>query len=70
LQTKSRPRKSRAVIIVAPEILPSQALTFDRLQVAGILTETGRPTGHAAILARQGIPAVPRNITRDVQTAT
>jgi phosphotransferase system enzyme I (PtsI) len=59
------------VIIVAPEILPSQALTFDRLQVAGILTETGGSTGHAAILARSlGIPAVSglRNITRDVQT--
>src|SRR5262249_1403182 len=29
------------VIVVAPEILPSQALTFDRLHVAGIITETG-----------------------------
>ena len=47
------------VILVAPEILPSQALTFDRLHVAGILTETGGATGHAAILARSlGIPAV------------
>ena len=47
------------VIIVAPEILPSQALTFDRLQIAGIITETGGTTGHAAILARSlGIPAV------------
>src|SRR5205807_1739211 len=47
------------VVIVAPEILPSQALTFDRMQVAGIITETGGSTGHAAILARSlGIPAV------------
>src|SRR5262249_34516696 len=59
------------VIIVAPEILPSQALTFERLKVAGILTETGGTTGHAAILARSlGIPAVSglRGILRDVQT--
>src|SRR5580765_1547142 len=59
------------VIIVAPEILPSQALTFDRLQVAGILTETGGTTGHAAILARSlGIPAVSglRGLTREVRS--
>jgi phosphoenolpyruvate-protein phosphotransferase len=47
------------VILVTPEILPSQALTFDRNLIAGIVTELGGPTGHAAILARSlGIPAV------------
>lgn len=68
------------VILVAPEILPSQALTFLNrrqqpcaekpdsrgepameagMQVAGVVTETGGPTSHAAILARSlGIPAV------------
>jgi phosphotransferase system enzyme I (PtsI) len=47
------------IILVAPEILPSQALTFDRKLIAGILTEAGGQTGHAAILARSlGIPAV------------
>jgi phosphoenolpyruvate-protein phosphotransferase len=47
------------VILVAHEILPSHALHFDRQQIAGILTETGGATGHAAILARSlGIPAV------------
>jgi phosphoenolpyruvate-protein phosphotransferase len=59
------------VIIVAPEILPSQAMTFDRLHVAGIITETGGTTGHAAILARSlGIPAVSglRGILREVVT--
>src|SRR5947209_10997616 len=59
------------VIIVAPEILPSQALAFERLKVAGIVTETGGTTGHAAILARSlGIPAVSgiRGILREVQT--
>jgi phosphoenolpyruvate-protein phosphotransferase len=59
------------VILVAPEILPSQALTFDRRHIAGILTETGAATGHAAILARSlGIPAVSglRNLMREVRT--
>jgi phosphoenolpyruvate-protein phosphotransferase len=59
------------VIIVAPEILPSQALSFGRLKVAGILTEAGGATGHAAILARsQGIPAVSglRGILREIHT--
>jgi phosphotransferase system enzyme I (PtsI) len=47
------------VILVAPEILPSQAALIDRRWVAGILTESGAATGHAAILARAlGIPAV------------
>jgi phosphoenolpyruvate-protein phosphotransferase len=59
------------VIIVAPEILPSQALAFHRMQVAGIITEAGGATGHAAILARSlGIPAVSglRGILREVHT--
>jgi phosphoenolpyruvate-protein phosphotransferase len=47
------------VVLLAEEILPSHAAMFDRLRVAGIVTETGAATGHAAILARaQGIPAV------------
>jgi phosphoenolpyruvate-protein phosphotransferase len=59
------------VILVAPEILPSQALAFDKIEVAGILTETGGTTGHAAILARSlGIPAVSglRGIMKEVHT--
>ncbi len=47
------------VILVAQEILPSQALAVDRRLVAGVVTERGSATGHAAILARSlGIPAV------------
>lgn len=47
------------VILVAREILPSQAVMFEFLSVAGIATEAGGATGHAAILARSlGIPAV------------
>ncbi|MHB1422043.1 MAG: phosphoenolpyruvate--protein phosphotransferase [Gemmataceae bacterium] len=59
------------VILIAEEILPSQALTFDRHLVAGIATESGGATGHAAILARAlGIPAVSglRGLLREVQT--
>jgi phosphoenolpyruvate-protein phosphotransferase len=62
---------NEAVIIVAHEILPSQALNFDRMHVAGIITEAGGATGHAAILARSlGIPAVSglRGLLREVQT--
>lgn len=57
--------------MVAPEILPSQALTLKKLKVAGIITEQGGTTGHAAILARSlGIPAVSglRGILKQVQT--
>ena len=57
------------VILVAPEILPSQSVMFDRLPVAGIVTEAGGSTGHAAILARsRGIPAVSglKGILREV----
>ncbi len=51
--------ENESVILAIREILPSHAVMFDRVRVAGILTEAGGPTGHAAILARSlGIPAV------------
>jgi phosphoenolpyruvate-protein phosphotransferase len=59
------------VVLVAAEILPSQALALDRRLIAGILTESGGATGHAAILARSlGIPAVSglRGLLREVRT--
>ena len=47
------------LILVARELLPSQVVTLGNRQVAGIITETGGRTSHAAILARsRGIPAV------------
>lgn len=46
-------------ILVARELLPSDLLEFDREHLAGIITQSGGETGHAAILARAlGIPAV------------
>jgi phosphotransferase system enzyme I (PtsI) len=48
-----------SVILVAREILPSQAMSLGDLPIAGIVTELGGSTSHAAILARsRGIPAV------------
>src|SRR5262249_10197067 len=47
------------VILGAHEILPSQAMSLGELPIAGIVTEVGGSTSHAAILARsRGIPAV------------
>jgi phosphoenolpyruvate-protein phosphotransferase len=53
------PVPAEPVIIIAPEILPSHVLLAGRLRLAGLLTERGGATGHAAILARSlGVPAV------------
>jgi phosphoenolpyruvate-protein phosphotransferase (PTS system enzyme I) len=50
---------SEPLILVANELLPSQVVTLGKREVAGIVTETGGRTSHAAILARsRGIPAV------------
>jgi phosphoenolpyruvate-protein phosphotransferase (PTS system enzyme I) len=59
------------VILVAHEILPSQAMSLGDLPIAGIVTELGGSTSHAAILARsRGIPAVSgvEGIMNDVQS--
>ena len=47
------------LIVVAEELLPSQVVMLGKRDVAGIVTQTGGQTSHAAILARsRGIPAV------------
>ncbi|MEO6809547.1 MAG: phosphoenolpyruvate--protein phosphotransferase [Isosphaeraceae bacterium] len=59
------------IILVAHELLPSQAMNLGNLPIAGIVTETGGGTSHAAILSRsRGIPAVSGvvGITNDVHT--
>jgi phosphotransferase system enzyme I (PtsI) len=68
---KDRPDLSGPLIVVADEILPSQAVTLGDADVRGIVTQAGSQTSHAAILARsRGIPAVSgvRGILRHVQT--
>src|SRR5262249_54794548 len=50
-----------SVVLVAAEFLPSHVLLAERLRLAGILTESGGATGHAAILARSlRVPPVSR----------
>lgn len=59
------------VVVVAHEILPSQAVSLGEINVAGIVTEAGSSTSHAAILARaRAIPAVSgvKGITGDVKS--
>ncbi|MDZ7331295.1 MAG: phosphoenolpyruvate--protein phosphotransferase [candidate division KSB1 bacterium] len=61
------------LIIVAPEITPSQAAGLNTSQVKGLITEKGGPTSHAAILARSlGIPLVSGipNIARDIEVSS
>ncbi|HEX2063327.1 MAG TPA: putative PEP-binding protein, partial [Acidimicrobiales bacterium] len=46
-------------VLLAHELTPSQTAEMPRERIAAIVTETGSPTSHAAILARTlGIPAV------------
>jgi phosphotransferase system enzyme I (PtsI) len=46
-------------VIAAHELTPSQTASIPADLIAGIVTETGSPTSHAAILARAlGVPAV------------
>ena len=57
------------IVLVADELLPSQVVTLGNREVAGIVTQAGGRTSHAAILARsRGIPAVSgvRGILRQV----
>lgn len=59
------------LIVVANELLPSQAVALGDTDVRGIVTQAGSQTSHAAIIARsRGIPAVSgiANITRQVTT--
>jgi phosphoenolpyruvate-protein phosphotransferase len=71
-ETRRQPTENtEPIILVAPEILPSQALLLKKFKVIGIITEAGGSTGHAAILARAlGIPSVSglRGVLRQVQT--
>jgi phosphocarrier protein FPr len=53
------PLPDHPVIVVAPELSPSQTSAFEAGRVLGVCTAAGGPTSHAAILARAlGIPSV------------
>jgi phosphoenolpyruvate-protein phosphotransferase len=58
---------AQPVILIAEELTPTQTAQFDLNQVRGILTRSGGPTSHSAILARSlGIPAIsgiPESVT-------
>lgn len=59
------------VIVVADELLPSQAVALGDIEVRGIVTQAGSQTSHAAIIARsRGIPAISgvRGILRQIKT--
>jgi len=59
------------LIVVADELLPSQAVALGDIEVHGIITQAGSQTSHAAIIARsRGIPAVSgvKNILRKIKT--
>ncbi len=59
------------LVLVTHELLPSQAINLENLLIAGIVTEVGGGTSHAAILARsRGVPAVSGvlDITAHVET--
>ena len=59
------------VIVVADELLPSQAVALGNIEIRGIVTQAGSQTSHAAIIARsRGIPAISgvRGILRQVKT--
>ena len=47
------------LIVIADELVPSQAVVLGEMEVHGIVTQRGSQTSHAAIVARsRGIPAV------------
>lgn len=46
-------------VIIAREVSPREVIRFSEKKIAGLVTDSGGPTSHAAIIARSmGIPAV------------
>lgn len=66
------PELTKPSVIVAHDLAPAETASLRRDMVLAIVTESGGPTSHTAILAAQmGIPAVvqlPRAVTIDVGT--
>jgi phosphotransferase system enzyme I (PtsI) len=62
-------RLTEPVIIVAHDVTPSQAISFDRRMIKAFVTNVGGQTSHLSIIARMlGIPAVValNDVTSDV----
>ena len=72
LQDPGVPDLSAPCVIVAHDLAPAETASLQRNLVLAIVTESGGPTSHTAILAAQmGIPAVvqlPRAVSIDVGT--
>jgi phosphotransferase system enzyme I (PtsI) len=71
LNSEHGPAIEGPLVVVADELLPSQAVALGKADVAGIVTQSGSRTSHAAIIARsRGIPAVcgVANILKQVHT--
>ncbi len=67
----NREHRDGKLIVFADELLPSQVVALGDIDVAGIVTQKGSQTSHAAIIARsRGIPAVSGivGILRQVKT--
>ncbi len=63
---------SSEVVLVTPDLLPSDTLLMNKRMVTGIVMDAGGRTSHTAILARSfGIPAVLglRDITKEVNNS-
>jgi phosphotransferase system enzyme I (PtsI) len=72
LQDPGVPELTEPSVIVAHDLAPAETSSLQRDMVLAIVTESGGPTSHTAILAAQmGIPAVvqlPRAVALDVGT--
>jgi phosphotransferase system enzyme I (PtsI) len=72
LQDPGVPELSEPSVVVAHDLAPAETANLKRNLVLAIVTESGGPTSHTAILAAQmGIPAVvqlPRAVAIDVGT--
>jgi len=53
------PELPSATVLIAPDLLPTQFVAFDKSRLAGICTSEGGPTSHVAILASSaGVPMI------------
>ncbi|HLZ64316.1 MAG TPA: phosphoenolpyruvate--protein phosphotransferase [Ktedonosporobacter sp.] len=56
---ETRAKLLEPVVIVAPDLAPSDTMLFDKAKVLAFCTELGGPTSHVAILSKAlGIPAI------------